>query len=71
MAEALSPITIRQRLIDGDKLSKNYKVKDVVGMGSQATVSLALHKKTNEKVAVKVYNVSQPRRLQLIVPAET
>ena len=33
-------------------------MKDVIGMGSQATVSLAFDKKTGERVAVKTYNVN-------------
>ena len=34
-----------------------HQVKDVIGLGSQATVKEGLVKKTKEKVAVKVYEV--------------
>lgn len=49
---------MRQRLLSTDKVGKLYKVKDVVGLGSQATVSVAVHRKTGGQVAVKIYDVS-------------
>jgi hypothetical protein len=33
------------------------QVKDVIGLGSQATVKEGLEKKTKTKVAVKIYDV--------------
>eukprot|EP01051_Picozoa_sp_SAG22_P020983 SAG22_NODE_4446_length_1267_cov_1.794521_1_plen_280_part_10 len=47
----------RARLISKEKLSKTgFKVeKKIIGVGSQATVSLATNKKTGETAAVKVY----------------
>ena len=49
---------MRQRLLSTDRVGKLYKVKDVVGLGSQATVSVAVHRKTGSQVAVKIYDVS-------------
>jgi calcium-dependent protein kinase len=47
----------RARLISKDKLSKTgFKLeKKIIGIGSQATISLATNKKTGETAAVKVY----------------
>eukprot|EP01050_Picozoa_sp_SAG11_P011420 SAG11_NODE_1208_length_5521_cov_4.088528_9_plen_235_part_00 len=51
---------IKSRLVSKDKLSKKYKTKQVLGRGSQATVNLAVHKKTGEQCAVKVYEKKHP-----------
>ena len=56
--QATAIVDMRQRLLSADKIGKLYKVKDVIGLGSQATVSIAVHRKTGSQVAVKIYDVS-------------
>ena len=48
-ASRLGPVSYLRRWL--------HQVKDVIGLGSQATLKEGLVKKTKEKVAIKVYEV--------------